>query len=1080
MTAHSSANPTGNASGSSSSNNNSGSSSNMTNGSTRHGSNPKSNCHEKSIEQDNGDDYVEDYDEEEEYGSDEYDSYEELAEYYDRKLEIEESWLEWEHSIAVKNRNHDQRRRQQEEAFAGLNGNNSSSSSVTRSRSGLGLSRRSSDSTGVGGDTGSPGSRTEPRTAAEVAAIERLRNLRKSGRPSAAAIVESYSALSWEDKRRARRERLAASKLEYEQGENLICLMPIELLTNIFSYLEPNDLFNASLVCPLFYHVVNADSCWKMAFDKLFGSNIRFSRLDSRSWRAEYFQRTKILRKWDRGRGQNLTHDPNIDTIKHLWMADDESGESWVLAGGVLGTVARWDPSHGKLLTKVQSPRDLFGSVTVMDIDSVVLSADAAGVVKVWDTHKKQAIKSFVAVPPPGAVQTHEIISVLQCNPTSNIIVGTESGRLFVWEIDMTALVASSRSSETGSAGSSAHQSLVQSTVHHHGSPMEGSGSEHNIPARCIELPLPDKRIRYLETHYENGAGLIFVGQEEATIIQIYNANTLELVGYLQSPAHYSAITACAFDPPRTAEKPMIPSAPSKTSHEPVLFATGDAVGNICTWRIPWDLATQPPRDRAMWPKDHSPGKLDELLCIRPTCVLKGHDAEISSLFIDRILVVSGCLQGKVKTWNTMNGEFIRTIHSTRLSYPAPAKVVSCIRVNSQKCRGAISVGGIIKSWDYSGDIITQLKGKQRKAMPKRANQLSVSQKRKVQADIKQSLEETISLRRLEEQARERREQLHRRYNRLERRETESNAPPMTEDELLDYAMMISRDHQTTIDERAIARQMARIHAMEGAANDSAGRTSRWTLQNRASAQSATQLTSNAGEGTSKAASLVEAAATMSDLSSGPTPSDNIEDDEEEELVRRAIELSMTEVGEQSSMYDDEATKFLNSPPSPSENDQTVMVDVDTLASVSEMAQEDQAIVREILKELEQEEAERREHEKTKREQDEWPTLSGSANTISSASVASEDKHAPYGKSSSVPAVSGSTASSNRLSSSSAAEGDTPVPTKKSWSMVAKSSLPPTSGTSPSTLHAIQAAMLENEDEDTQLARILSLSMIEK
>ena len=91
-----------------------------------------------------------------------------------------------------------------------------------------------------------------------------------------------------------------------------------------------------SVVCQLFYHVVNTDSCWKGAFIKFFGVSIPFKRLDPKSWRGEYIKRTRLLRRWEKGRGSNVTINPQIGQISKLWTElDNRPNEGWFLAGGL-------------------------------------------------------------------------------------------------------------------------------------------------------------------------------------------------------------------------------------------------------------------------------------------------------------------------------------------------------------------------------------------------------------------------------------------------------------------------------------------------------------------------------------------------------------------------------------------------------------------------------------------------------------------------------------------------------------------------------------------------------------------------
>src|SRR5690349_5893464 len=94
--------------------------------------------------------------------------------------------------------------------------------------------------------------------------------------------------------------------------------------------------FVVSLVCQLFYHVVNADSCWKQAFIKFFGASVPFKRLDPKSWRGEYIKRTRLLRRWEKGRGFNIMIDPKIGQITELWAETNNTpNQGWFLAGGL-------------------------------------------------------------------------------------------------------------------------------------------------------------------------------------------------------------------------------------------------------------------------------------------------------------------------------------------------------------------------------------------------------------------------------------------------------------------------------------------------------------------------------------------------------------------------------------------------------------------------------------------------------------------------------------------------------------------------------------------------------------------------
>jgi len=69
---------------------------------------------------------------------------------------------------------------------------------------------------------------------------------------------------------------------------------------------------------------------------KFFGGSIPFKRLDPKSWRSEYIKRTRLLRRWEKGRGSNIMIDSKIGNISKIWAeTDNRPNEGWFLAGSV-------------------------------------------------------------------------------------------------------------------------------------------------------------------------------------------------------------------------------------------------------------------------------------------------------------------------------------------------------------------------------------------------------------------------------------------------------------------------------------------------------------------------------------------------------------------------------------------------------------------------------------------------------------------------------------------------------------------------------------------------------------------------
>ncbi|ORX58016.1 WD40 repeat-like protein [Hesseltinella vesiculosa] len=122
--------------------------------------------------------------------------------------------------------------------------------------------------------------------------------------------------------------------------------LSIELLARIFARLDPVSLSVAAATCHYWRHIIMDDVCWKNAFLDYFGK-LPYRRLRSDTWKAEYILRTHLVRKWDRGRGANLSIQPKIGSID-CTVVDYQ--ESFMMAASHDQAVAvQCNPSTGKL-----------------------------------------------------------------------------------------------------------------------------------------------------------------------------------------------------------------------------------------------------------------------------------------------------------------------------------------------------------------------------------------------------------------------------------------------------------------------------------------------------------------------------------------------------------------------------------------------------------------------------------------------------------------------------------------------------------------------------------------------------------
>ncbi|KAF9923703.1 hypothetical protein FBU30_006234 [Linnemannia zychae] len=932
-------------------------------------------------------------------GEDYYDPHDDLADFHDQKLRIEESWLEWERQTSVNNR--------QSNGFHNFNIFQKPGSVKRRDRRGRaaqfnaqtnrsGASSSSSAATGFElGSGGNPGN---------SAAIEKLRHLGTFRPDMANSIVHSYSTLSWEAIQAARERRLAAKAELNNTGHRVLWgLSTGQVSLTILSYSTAGQSFQT------FSGFHNGPvSCVKLV--------------------------------------------PN-----HL---------GFVLTGGVDGVVRLWDVVKARTIREFRTGFSLTGART-------------------------------------------RTIEHICCEPGSYIIAGTSGGEIYIWDVDINSLVTPIYATANGvssPARSTSSDTTTQSTPPSTPGVVVIDGEiipEPDLattPPKVIMLPEEFKGVHYLEVDFGlDGRGLILAQASDSKVMHLYSLETQEHLAVLKSPAHLSVITAVHWDIPKH-EKPMISlsnASGSKTQHTlhtlygrhdtPSLLATGDNSGNICLWYLS-DIT----KLKLTSTQEHlHPSQIQhETPILSPSCVLRAHDARVTSLSIDKLIMVSGSADGWIKAWNPVNGKLVSVLNTGyirgREANDPTSLVNRCMVVDGPQCRGVVSVGSLIRCWDFSPEA-NLTKEKYRKGAAKKPMNYSAGYRTKIQDDIRHSLEETVSLKRLENQVKERQQQLQKRFNNLQG----LNMVDMTDDEVVEYVMMLSREHGDQ-NSGISASELQQIQELEQ--QDNLERRLRDEFE-------------NGGEGYSLSAAM-SASPTIQIRADNTVTEQELA--EEEELVRRAIELSMLDAELAGNVHDhhnDDYGKItlLDSSPDvldtahsyqPQEWDSTQVIDVDSQVHVNQMSEEDQTIVNSILKELQEEEDHQTSPQKSYPSAspvaDDWPSIGKtlpSSESIHSSSLSS----------------SLSSSSTTAMSPSQAAltKSPEPVAKKMTWSMVARthsnSSLGSSSsqsngpgqgvtekalpaGRQPAIIrqYSQNATQEEIEDEETQLARILSLSMVEK
>lgn len=126
--------------------------------------------------------------------------------------------------------------------------------------------------------------------------------------------------------------------------------LPHELLVHIFSYLSPDGLDCATQVCKAWHRSVD-ESTWRACFKQNFGSISTFNRSSSSlSWRTELVRRLDYLHKWKKGHCNNLSFNACIWDISHVFADFAANRITCFSQMRGVGTIA--DPTRGKLSNK--------------------------------------------------------------------------------------------------------------------------------------------------------------------------------------------------------------------------------------------------------------------------------------------------------------------------------------------------------------------------------------------------------------------------------------------------------------------------------------------------------------------------------------------------------------------------------------------------------------------------------------------------------------------------------------------------------------------------------------------------------
>lgn len=85
--------------------------------------------------------------------------------------------------------------------------------------------------------------------------------------------------------------------------------LPMEVLINIFSRLNPLDLCNGLVVCKRWYEAIRDKHTWTGSFSRRFGSSNVFPSVSGSSvWMTEYFTRLEVYKRWRKGIARHTSY----------------------------------------------------------------------------------------------------------------------------------------------------------------------------------------------------------------------------------------------------------------------------------------------------------------------------------------------------------------------------------------------------------------------------------------------------------------------------------------------------------------------------------------------------------------------------------------------------------------------------------------------------------------------------------------------------------------------------------------------------------------------------------------------------
>ncbi|KAI8077295.1 quinon protein alcohol dehydrogenase-like superfamily [Gilbertella persicaria] len=580
--------------------------------------------------------------------------------------------------------------------------------------------------------------------------------------------------------------------------------LSVEVMLHIFARLDPISLATVAKVCHFWRQMVMDDSCWRDAFVSYFG-RLPFKRLSTESWKTEYVLRTHLIRKWTKSRGTVMSFQPKIGSIESMHV--DFENASMLVSSAEQGIAVKCNVATGKVhqrhpfysthdnirlpitATLIEKDRILWGfdagyitlstskkglivfsdfhqgPVSLLCLPKqthdVVISGGLDGTVKLWDVATTSCAWTFSSSKTPTCIKT---------SVDHRLIVGYDDGSVAVWLLNLNQLVRLHRNNriEGFEENKRAWIDSLEKNKRWIHAPAKTHAAVHSMsydPETHALMVAYTGKSQVCKYNLDTGACLAVFDHRRPVTCMKWDKTVPSTLISLESALIRStskqrkAGTRIHLSSASTTASVPSPDQGAKTTH---LLVTGDDLGTLYLWDSNQDHPKTPVRTLS-----------------------EGHITAISCIYLDAFKLVTGSDDGWIRVWDPLTGINLCTLGNKIPKHaPVDRSDVHVMRVKNLWCshdyRGVATIGHQVKVWDFSPDkqfLTRPLKPKSNRPITRDRFRYEIKD------EVKESMDKIAS----EKQDREREEK---ELNKL-------SLGGLTDEEMLDYAMMLSQQEHT-------------------------------------------------------------------------------------------------------------------------------------------------------------------------------------------------------------------------------------------------------------------------------------------